>query len=207
MAKRQYGGAVPGLFNILARDLNIGLPVNWTYNYLHMRKSSPMSRLQREMLATVVNGLIGGAPWLGLHTAAVRRLTKDEHLTAEFATTWPQYDLDPKTRALLAYAKKLTQEPSMVEDPDIEELRSAGWDEQGIYEATALISLFNYTGRMEAASGLPMDQIPQGAKFPEATPGKPRVSVRAWEVSKEARALTSEPGCGSPDSTFLELLL
>jgi len=27
-----------------------------------MRKSSPLSRLQREMLATVVNGLVGGAP-------------------------------------------------------------------------------------------------------------------------------------------------
>jgi uncharacterized peroxidase-related enzyme len=182
MTKRQYGGAVPGLLNILAQDLNIGLPVSWIYNHLHMRKGSPLSRLQREMLATVVNGLVGGAPWLGLHTAAVRRLTNDEHLSAEFATTWPQYDLDAKTHALLAYAKKLTQEPSMVEDSDIEELRSAGWDERGIYEATALISFFNCTGRMEAASGLPMDRIPQGAKFPEATPGKPTVSARAWEV-------------------------
>ena len=109
----------------------------------------------------------------------MRRLTKDEHLSTEFATTWPQYDLDAKTRALLAYAKKLTQEPSMVEDSDVEELRSSGWDEQGIYEATALISLFNCTGRMEAASGLPMDRIPQGAKFPEATPGKLTVSARA----------------------------
>jgi alkylhydroperoxidase family enzyme len=109
----------------------------------------------------------------------VRRLTKDEHLSIEFATTWPQYDLDAKTRALLTYAKKLTQVPSMVEDSDIEELRSAGWDEQGIYEATALISLFNCTGRMEAASGLPMDRIPQGARFPEASPGKPTVLARA----------------------------
>ena len=109
----------------------------------------------------------------------MRRLTKDEHLSAEFATTWPTYDLDAKTHALLAYAKKLTQEPSMVEDSDIEELRSAGWDEQGIYEATALISFFNFTGRMEAASGLPMDRIPQGAQFPEAIPGKPTVSARA----------------------------
>jgi uncharacterized protein YciW len=56
----------------------------------------------------------------------VRRLTNDEHLSAEFATTWPQYELDSKTRAMLAYAKKLTQEPSMVEDSDIEELRSVG---------------------------------------------------------------------------------
>lgn len=101
----------------------------------------------------------------------MRRLTKDEHLSAEFATTWQQYDLDVKTLALLAYAKKLTQEPSMVEDSDIEELRAAGWDGQGIYEATALISFFNLSGRMEAASGLPMDRIPQGARFSEATPG------------------------------------
>ena len=101
----------------------------------------------------------------------MRRLTKDEHLGPEFATTWPQYDLDEKTCTLLGYAKKLTQEPNMVEDSDIEELRAAGWDEKGIYEATALISLFNYSGRMEAASGLPMDQMPGEAPFAEATPG------------------------------------
>ncbi len=102
----------------------------------------------------------------------MRRLTNNEHLSAEFATTWPQYDLDRKTHALLAYAKKLTQEPSMVEDPDIEALRKAGWDERGIYEATALVSLFNFSGRMEAASGLPMDRIPEGARLPEGMPDK-----------------------------------
>ncbi len=98
----------------------------------------------------------------------MRRLTNDEHLGPEFATTWPQYDLDRKTRALLTYAKKLTEEPSMVEDSDVEALREAGWDERGIYEATALISLFNFSGRMEAASGLPMDEVPEGARLIEA---------------------------------------
>jgi alkylhydroperoxidase family enzyme len=109
----------------------------------------------------------------------VRRLTGDEHLNAEFATAWPQYDLDRRTRALLGYATTLTQRPSRLEDSDIEDLRAAGWDEQGIYEATALIAFFNFSGRMEAASGLPMDRIPDGARFPEATPGKPSASRRA----------------------------
>jgi hypothetical protein len=59
--KRQYGGVVPSIFNIVMYDLNLA-PAGWLYNYLHMRKSSPLTRLQREMLATVVNGLIGGAP-------------------------------------------------------------------------------------------------------------------------------------------------
>jgi hypothetical protein len=60
--KRQYGGVVPGILKVLLPDLNVGFPTVWLYNYLHMRKSSPLTRLQREMLATVVNGLIGGAP-------------------------------------------------------------------------------------------------------------------------------------------------
>jgi hypothetical protein len=60
--KRQYGGVVPGIFKIMAQDLNLAIPTGWLYNYLHLRKSSPLSRLQREMLATVVNGLVGGAP-------------------------------------------------------------------------------------------------------------------------------------------------
>ena len=62
MAKRQYGGVVPGILKIASYDLNLGAPSGWLYNYLHMRKSSPLTRLQREMLATVVNGLVGGAP-------------------------------------------------------------------------------------------------------------------------------------------------
>lgn len=99
----------------------------------------------------------------------MRRLTKDEHLSAEFATTWPSYDLDEKTRTLLSYAKKLTEEPGMIEDSDIEDLRAGGWDEKSIYEATALISFFNFSGRMEAASGLPMDEIPAEARFAEGT--------------------------------------
>ena len=102
----------------------------------------------------------------------MRRLTADEHLTHEFATTWPTYDLDQKTRVLLAYAQKLTQTPSQMEDADVAALRAAGWDERAIYEATALIALFNMTGRLEAAAGLPMDEIPASARFKEAMPDR-----------------------------------
>jgi uncharacterized peroxidase-related enzyme len=100
--------------------------------------------------------------------AAVRRLTGDEHLTLEFATTWPEYDLDSPTRALLSYAGKLTETPSFVGQEDIEKLKEAGWGEKEIWEITALISFFNFSGRLEAATGLPPDQIPAEASFAEA---------------------------------------
>jgi len=60
--KKQYGGIVPGVFQVLAVDLRVARPAGALYNYLHLRKSSPFSRLQREMVATVVNGKVGGAP-------------------------------------------------------------------------------------------------------------------------------------------------
>jgi hypothetical protein len=58
----QYGGVVPGVFQALAVDLRVAPLVGGLYRHLHLRKSSPVSRLQREMLATVVNGKVGGAP-------------------------------------------------------------------------------------------------------------------------------------------------
>ncbi len=76
--------------------------------------------------------------------------------------------MDPKTRALLSYASKLTESPSVVGEEDMGKLRAAGWDEKAIWEITALSSFFNFSGRLEAASGLPPDQIPDGAKFAEA---------------------------------------
>lgn len=59
--KRQYG-YLPGIIKLLLPQLQIGLPMSRLYSYLHLRPKSPLSRLQREMLATVVNGVIGGAP-------------------------------------------------------------------------------------------------------------------------------------------------
>lgn len=59
---RQYGGVVPGVFQILAVDLRVASAAGALYRHLHLRGGSPLSRLQREILATVVNGKVGGAP-------------------------------------------------------------------------------------------------------------------------------------------------
>ena len=61
MQKRSYG-VVPGVLQVFLADLRVGLPSSLLYDYLHLRRSSPLTRLQREMVATVVNGTIGGAP-------------------------------------------------------------------------------------------------------------------------------------------------
>ena len=56
----------------------------------------------------------------------------------------------------------------MVGREDMDALRESGWGDRDIWEITALTSFFNFTGRLEAASGLPPDEIPEGAKLAEA---------------------------------------
>lgn len=79
--------------------------------------------------------------------------------------------MDDKTRALLRYGSKLTETPSFVGEEDIAALRESGWSESAIWEITALAAFFNFSGRMEAVSGLPPDEIPEAAAFAEARKG------------------------------------
>ena len=81
--------------------------------------------------------------------------------------------MDAQSRALLRYASKLTETPSLVGNDDIGALREVGWKEREIWEITALTSFFNFSGRLEAASGLPPDEIPAQADFAEGRANLP----------------------------------
>jgi alkylhydroperoxidase family enzyme len=58
-----------------------------------------------------------------------------------------------------------------VSKDDIGLLAGAGWDAPAIWEMTALIAFFNFSGRLEAATGLPPDEVPDTARFAEARSG------------------------------------
>ena len=60
-ARRRYG-YVPGILRIALVDIAVGRHVGAIYERLHLRKASPLTRLQREMVAVVVNGHVNGAP-------------------------------------------------------------------------------------------------------------------------------------------------
>ena len=58
----EYGGVIPGVIQILLVDPKLAGLTGEIYRYLNLRESSPLTKIQREMVATVVNGAIGGAP-------------------------------------------------------------------------------------------------------------------------------------------------
>ncbi len=63
-----------------------------------------------------------------------------------------QVPLEPRQRALVDYALKLTCTPQAVTEADITALRAAGSSDTAIHDAVAVTAYFNFVNRM--ASGL-----------------------------------------------------
>lgn len=77
--------------------------------------------------------------------------------------------IDEKTRKVLMLAEKITRHSYKVTETDIQQLRKAGCCDEGIFEAIAVTSLFNYMDRMADALGAPVEglqdmieQMPKG---------------------------------------------
>ena len=68
--------------------------------------------------------------------------------------------VDAKNRSLLRYIEKLTLRQSELRDADVQALRTAGWKDEEIFEATFVASLFAFFTRMADAYGL--DYAPGG---------------------------------------------
>ncbi|TMD30360.1 MAG: hypothetical protein E6I95_15655 [Chloroflexi bacterium] len=55
-------GAVPGIARVQLADLRFAWLMTRLFQHVYMGRRVTLTVVQREMVATVVNGLIGGAP-------------------------------------------------------------------------------------------------------------------------------------------------
>jgi alkylhydroperoxidase family enzyme len=73
-------------------------------------------------------------------------------------------ELEPKIRALMAYAVLVTRHQHRVTRDTIEGLRRHGWTDEEILSATQIIGLFNYYTRMVDALGCDLEDFMKGMK-------------------------------------------
>ena len=58
---------------------------------------------------------------------------------------------------MLAYAEKLTLHPATMHQSDIEELRSAGFDDEGILALAEVVSYYAYVNRIADGLGVVLE--------------------------------------------------
>jgi uncharacterized peroxidase-related enzyme len=126
----------------------------WRYFDDLMRGPSGLSKTQREMIAVVVSAE-AHCPYCEIaHAAALRLRTKDPVLVDRLAVNYRHVDLDPRDRAMLDFAIKLTRTPDQCEEGDIAVLREAGYGDEDILHIVEVTAIFNYNVRLATATGL-----------------------------------------------------
>ena len=143
-------GFVPNVLRAYAHDNQKLEAFAAFYNDL-MLAPSGLSKLEREMIAVVVSSQNRCYYCLTAHGAAVRQLSGDPVLAEMLVQNYRAAELEPRHRAMLDFAVKLTDAPWRVEEPDRARLREAGFSDRDIWDVAAVASFFSMSNRMASA--------------------------------------------------------
>lgn len=148
---REKLGFVPNVLRLFA--LRPSHLLAWNAHYEEaMKGDSGLTKAEREMIAVVVSVANRCRYCIAAHSAALRKLTKDPALADAIASGHTEAPVEPRVKAMLDYALKLTLRPAAVEEADVEALREAGWRDEDVMDIAEVTALFNFSNRM--ASGL-----------------------------------------------------
>jgi uncharacterized peroxidase-related enzyme len=120
------------------------------YNDL-MLEDSPLSKLEREMIAVVVSSANHCYYCQVAHGQAVRELSGDPALGEMLVMNYRAAALPTPQRAMLDFAHKMTVSPDAIVEADRTVLRDAGFDDRAIWDIAAVAAFFNMTNRMATA--------------------------------------------------------
>ncbi len=146
-------GFVPNVLQAYAFDMAKLSVFAAMYNDL-MLAPSGLSKLEREMIAVVVSAVNRCYYCLTAHGAAVRQLSGDPILGEQLVMNYRAARLDPRRRAMLDFAAKLTERPNEVEEEDREALRRVGLSERDIWDVSAVVGFFNMSNRIASATDM-----------------------------------------------------
>ncbi len=125
-----------------------------TYNEIMLGDDSPLSKLEREMIAVVVSSCNRCYYCLVAHGQQVRALSGDPAFGEQITLNYRAADLSDRQRNMLDFVWKLTEDPNSISERDRDNLSFVGFDQTAIWDIIETASFFNYTNRM--AHGLEM---------------------------------------------------
>ncbi len=116
--------------------------------YLHlMFGKSSLTRVQREMIAVVVSQTNNCRYCVTHHGEALLAHVRHQALLESLKRDFASASTTTKDKAMLQYAAKLTRSPGSVSESDVEEVRRAGFVDEGILRINLIASYFNFANR------------------------------------------------------------
>ncbi|MCC6007405.1 MAG: peroxidase-related enzyme [Rhodobacteraceae bacterium] len=150
---REKLGLVPNVLRAYAHDIDRLEAFSTFYNGL-MLGPSGLTRLEREMIAVVVSAINRCFYCLTAHGAAVRQLSGDPVLGEMLVMNWRTAPLEPRQRAMLAFAARVAEESHRIEEGDRAALRDHGFSDRDIWDIASVAGFFSMSNRLASATGM-----------------------------------------------------
>jgi uncharacterized peroxidase-related enzyme len=122
-----------------------------------MRRASPFTVAERELMAAYVSGLNECTYCHGVHTATAEAFGVPAGLLGQLLTDLDTAPIDDRMRPVLRYIGTLTRTPWKLTEADAEAVYAAGWTERALHDAVFVCGLFNLMNRLVDGLGVRAD--------------------------------------------------
>jgi uncharacterized peroxidase-related enzyme len=146
-------GFVPNVFRALARR-PAELRAFLDYHDALMEREDGLSKAERELVVVATSGANHCAYCVVAHGAILRIRAKDPEIADHVAANPWATPLPPRQRAIVDLALVLATEPARLTDQHLDAARSAGLDDDEIWDVGSITALFALSNRMAHLTAL-----------------------------------------------------
>lgn len=152
-AVAERSGFVPNVFRALARR-PAELRAFLDYHDALMEREGGLSKAERELVVVATSGANHCAYCVVAHGAILRIRAKDPQIADHVATNPWTAPLPARERAIVDLALVLATEPARLTDAHLDAARTAGLDDDEIWDVGAITALFALSNRMAHLTAL-----------------------------------------------------
>ena len=146
---------------VLAHDAEALAERSPLYNAI-MFGANGLPRADRELGAVAASRINGCAYCASVHALRFTQLTKEPEVMQRIQAKGVNAALDPRRKAILDYAAKLTRDPAAIGPADAAPLRAQGLSDLEILDLTHAVAMFAWANRLMQTLGEPAAPAREG---------------------------------------------
>ena len=155
---QEKAGFVPNVFLAFARR-----PAEWRAFFAYhdalmmpetVGRESGLTKGDREMIVTTTSAANNCLYCVVAHGAILRIYEKKPLVADQVAVNYRKADISPRQRAMLDFAMKVCTDSDKVEDADFAALHAHGFNDEDIWDITAITAFFGLSNRMASVTGM-----------------------------------------------------
>ena len=157
---QEKAGFVPNVFLALAHRPAEFRAFFAYHDALMDKETGSLTKADREMIVTATSARNHCLYCVVAHGALVRVYSKQPFLADQVAVNHAKADLSARQKAMLDFAIKVCLESHTVGEDDYATLRSHGFDDEDIWDITAITAFFGLSNRVANVTGMrPNDEF------------------------------------------------